>query len=106
MQSVFKELSDYHSEPSMTAGKYKVVHVSSTIFAFHRQFPDWPGYLVVTNFGGADEKLDFDVMKNEDGEVITNGVFQLSSDGEMPDNKKITFRDYTIKAATSVLIKT
>jgi len=90
----------------MTAGDYDLVFVSSSIYAFHRQFPDWPGYLVVTNFGDTDVKLDFDVKPNGGEDAVTRGVFKLSSNGWEPEEKKITFADFTIKPAMSVLIET
>lgn len=101
--SVFKKLASFHGEPSMTAGDYHMIHSSGTVYAYLRQFPDWPGYLVVNNFGASSAKIDFEVKLGEN--VFTHGVFKLSSSGIMPEKTNLALADITVDAFTSILVE-
>nr|XP_054758476.1 neutral and basic amino acid transport protein rBAT-like [Lytechinus pictus] len=101
--SVYKELASLHGEPSMTAGEYTMIHASESVYAYLRQFPEWPGYLVITNFGSSSAPVDFEVKVKD--RVYTEGKFKLSSSGMMPEKKWVTLSQLTVEPATSVLIE-
>ncbi|XP_072172306.1 amino acid transporter heavy chain SLC3A1-like [Diadema setosum] len=103
--AVYKKLAEIHKEPSMTAGDYDMMHVSESVYAYRRQFPEWPGYLVVANFGASEAAIDFEMMAGE--KSITHGRVLLRSSGSTvdSDSKTVELSSVKIPSGEGVLIE-
>lgn len=93
----FKNLSTLRKQPSLLAGVYEDVMVSTKLFAFTRHFEGWPRYLAVFNFG--DDQEDKTVI-----DKAISGKVVLSASGKMMD-EEVQLNKLTISGNDAFLIE-
>ncbi len=102
-----------HKEPSLVAGKYEKIAADANVFAYLRDFGEWPRYLVVVNVG-ADATHNFYDLGSSfkfpmEGKIVlsTSGEARsgkMKKDGKRKGTKE-SLTNLNTKAGEALLIK-
>ncbi|XP_078001210.1 amino acid transporter heavy chain SLC3A1-like [Glandiceps talaboti] len=100
VMAMYKEMVMLRESPSLLAGKLHSILATDAIYAFRRQYPEWPGYFVAINLSDEDVKENY---REEDSALPAKGKVVFSSHGNRDGTVK--FDGLVVHPAETIVVE-